>query len=141
VFNPLDHRGIPLDDQIRDWRELNVTPVDPEAVDPYTRCRIITMNGIETASALEPTLDYEQVAGHRHPFDEPRTPYDRDSADPRSKLNALTILSAEQQHVTRYESLIDPGESWWEQLLTHEYQIQTGGPHPVQRLRVEAHHA
>ena len=258
MFNPLDHNGIPLDQQIRDWRELNVEPVDPEAVDPYTRCRIIAMNGIEVeavlfqhqlarncpddevrrqlafvryvesqqqrvvnwllpglASVLETTLGYEQVAvdltawvarhepdpylrqayefgvledfdhlyryanlyemverrkaekivdqvtevmpgrptkvQHRHPYDEPCTPYDRNSVDPRSRLGALTVLSAEQQvmiyymnvgpqymepiarqlyqeislieqeHVTHYESLIDPGETWWERLLLHEY--------------------
>lgn len=258
MFNPLDHNGIPLDQQIRDWRELNVEPVDPEAVDPYTRCRIIAMNGIEVeailfqhqlarncpddevrrqlafvryvenqqqrvvnwllpglASVLETTLGYEQVAvdltawvarhepdpylrqayefgvledfdhlyryanlyemverrkaekivdqvtevmpgrptkvQHRHPYDEPCTPYDRNSVDPRSRLGALTVLSAEQQvmiyymnvgpqymepiarqlyqeislieqeHVTHYESLLDPGETWWERLLLHEY--------------------
>jgi hypothetical protein len=258
VFNPLDHKGIPLDRQVRNWRQLNVTPIDPEVVDPYTRCRIITMNGIETeavmcdhqfmrcwpddevrrqisylgyiesqqqrvvdwllpgvASVLETTLGYEQTAvdltawvarnepdpylkqayefgvvehvdhlyryanlyemierrladkivdgvtevmpgrptmlQHRHPYDEPRHPYDRDSVDPGSKLHALTILAAEQQvmnhymnvgphymepiarqlyqeislveqeHVTHYESLLDPNESWWERLLLHEY--------------------
>jgi hypothetical protein len=258
VFNPLEHKGIPLDQQIRNWRELDVEPIDPEAVDPYTRCRIITMNGIEVesilfqhqvarncpddevrrqlayvryvenqqqrvvnwllpglASVLETTLGYEQVAvdltawvarhepdpylkqayefgvledfdhlyryanlyemverrkaskivdqltevmpgrptklEHRHPYDNVRDPYDKNSVDPRSKLHALTILSAEQQvaiyymnvgpqymepiarqlyqeislieqeHVTHYESLVDPGETWWERLLVHEY--------------------
>jgi hypothetical protein len=258
VFNPLDHKGMPLDQQIRNWRELDVEPIDAEAVDPYTRCRIITMNGIEVeailfshqmartcsdpevrrqlaytryvenqqqrvvnwllpgvASVLETTLGYEQVAvdltawvarhepdpylkqayefgvledfdhlyryanlyemverrkaekvvggvtevmpgrptivEHRHPFDNVRDPYAKDAVDPRSKLHALTILSAEQQvaifymnvgpqymepiarqlyqeislieqeHVTHYESLVDPGETWWERLLTHEY--------------------
>jgi hypothetical protein len=258
VFNPLDHKGIALQHQIRSWRELNVEPIDPEAVDPYTRCRIITMNGIEVeaimfqhqfarvcpdpqvkqqlaytryvesqqqrvvnwllpgvASVLETTLGYEQVAvdltawvarhepdpylrqayefgvledfdhlyryanlyemverrkaekivdsltevmpgrptvlEHRHPFDEVRTPYDKDLVDPRSKLHALTILSAEQQvmiyymnvgpqymepiarqlyqeislieqeHVTHYESLCDPTETWWERLVLHEF--------------------
>src|SRR5690606_35274027 len=47
-FNPLQERGIPLDRQLRNWRELNVDPVDPDHADPYTKCRIITMNGIET---------------------------------------------------------------------------------------------
>jgi hypothetical protein len=258
VFNPLDHKGIPLDQQIRNWRELNVEPIDPEAVDPYTRCRIIVMNGIEVeaimfqhqfarncpddevrrqlaytrfvesqqqravnwllpgvASVLETTLGYEQVAvdltawvarhepdpylrqayefgvledfdhlyryanlyemierrkaekivdgvtevmpgrptvaEFRHPYDNVRDPYDKDAVDPRSKLHALTILAAEQQvmifymnvgpqymepiarqlyqeiglieqeHVTHYESLLDPGENWWERLVTHEY--------------------
>jgi hypothetical protein len=258
VFNPLEHKGLPLNQQLRNWRELNVEPIDPEAVDPYTRCRIITMNGIEVesilfqhqfarncpdnevrrqlaytryvenqqqrvvnwllpgqASVLETTLGYEQVAvdltawvarhepdpylkqayefgvledfdhlyryanlyemlerrkaekivdgltevmpgrptiaEHRHPYDNVRDPYAKDAVDPRSKLHALTILSAEQQvaiyymnvgpqymepiarqlyqeislieqeHVTHYESLLDPTENWWERLVTHEY--------------------
>jgi hypothetical protein len=257
-FNPLEHEGMPLDRQVRNWRELNVTPIDPDHADPYTRCRIITMNGIEVeailhshafarvcpdpevkrqlaevryaehqqqkvvnwllpgaASTLETTLAYEQVAvdltawvarmepdpylkqayefgvledfdhlyryanlyemiehrkaekvvdqltevmpgrptvaEHRHPADNVRDPYDRGQASPLSKLHALTIMSAEQQtmnfymnvgpqymepiarqlyqeiglieeeHVTHYESLIDPGETWWERLVNHEY--------------------
>lgn len=46
-FNPLQERGIPVDEQIRNWRELNGEPFDPDAVHPYTRCRAIVMNGIE----------------------------------------------------------------------------------------------
>jgi hypothetical protein len=46
-FNPLSERGIPLDQQIQDWPALNVTPYGRD-VDPYTRCRIITLNGTET---------------------------------------------------------------------------------------------
>ncbi len=258
TFNPLQERGIPLDKQLRNWRELDVMPTDPDHADPYTRCRIITMNGIEVesimfshhmarhcpdmdvkrqlaqvryieaqqqkvvnwllpgvASVLETTIAYEQVAvdltawvarmepdpylkqayqfgvledfdhlyryanlfemiehrkaekivddltevmpgrptylHHRHPVDNVREPYDRSAAAPISKLHALTIMSAEQQtmnfyanvgpeymepiarqlyqeiglieeeHVTHYESLVDPGESWWEMLLNHEY--------------------
>ncbi|MFG2000811.1 hypothetical protein ACGFNU_16865 [Spirillospora sp. NPDC048911] len=257
-FNPLEHRGIPLDRQVRNWRELNVDPVDPDRSDPYTKCRIITMNGIEVeaiffshhfnricpdpdvkrqlaevrlieqqqqkvvnwllpgqASVLETTISYEQVAvdltawvsrmepdpylkqayefgvledfdhlyryanlyeilehrkaekivgdlteimpgrptlvEHRHPADNLRDPYDRSKTEPISKLHALTIMSAEQQtmnfymnvgpmymepiarqlyqeiglieeeHVTHYESLVDPGETWWERLVNHEY--------------------
>ncbi|HEV7931469.1 MAG TPA: hypothetical protein VGP70_03995 [Actinomadura sp.] len=257
-FNPLEHRGIPLDEQVRNWRELNVTPVDPDLGDPYTKCRIIAMNGIEVeaiffghhfnrmcpdqdarrllaeiryieqqqqkvvnwllpgqASPLETTISYEQVAvdltawlarmepdpylkqayefgvledfdhlyryanlyemiehrqaekivdqltevipgrptavHHRHPADNVRDPYDRNKAEPISKLHALTITAAEQQtmnfymnvgpqavepiarqlyqeiglveeeHVTHYGSLLDPGETWWERLVNHEY--------------------
>ncbi|WP_030841985.1 hypothetical protein [Streptomyces hygroscopicus] len=257
-FNPLEQRGIPLDRQMRTWRELDVQPIDPDRCDPYTRCRIIAMNGIEieavlfshhmarhcpdqdvrrqlaqtraveaqqqkavnwllpgVASVLETTIAYEQVAvdltawvarmepdpylrqayqfglledfdhlyryanlyemiehrkaeeivqglteimpgrptkyHHRDPTDNVRDPYDRGRTDPLSKLHALTIMSAEQQtmnfylnvgpqymepiarqlyqeiglieeeHVTHYESLVDPGETWWEQLVNHEY--------------------
>lgn len=258
AFNPLEHRGIPLERQVRSWRELNVEPIDPDNADPYTRCRVITMNGIEVeaclfshhltrvcadmevkqllaevrqieqqqqkavnwllpgqASVLETTIAYEQVAvdltgwvarmepdpylrqayefglledfdhlyryanlfdmiehrkaeeivdglteimpgrptgrQHRHPADNLNEPYDRTKAAPISKLHALTIMSAEQQtlnyymnvgpqymepiarrlyqeiamveeeHVTHYESLVDPGETWWERLVNHEY--------------------
>jgi hypothetical protein len=258
TFNPLKERGIPLDRQLRNWRELDVEPVDPDHSDPYTKCRIITMNGIEvesilfshhfarvcrdldvkrqlaevryleqqqqkavnwllpgSSSPLETTISYEQVAvdltawiarmepdaylqqayefgvledfdhlyryanlyemiqhrkaekivdnltevmpgrptkyHHRHPVDNVREPYDRTSAQPISKLHALTVMSAEQQtmnfymnvgpqymepiarqlyqeialieeeHVTHYESLLDPGETWWERLVNHEY--------------------
>ncbi|AEW98319.1 hypothetical protein [Streptantibioticus cattleyicolor] len=258
AFNPLEQRGIPLDHQVRNWRELNVEPIDPDHCDPYTRCRIITMNGIEVeailfshqfarhcpdpevkrrlaqlrymeaqqqkvvnwllpgvSSVLETTIAYEQVAvdltawvarmepdpylrqayqfgvledfdhlyryanlyemiehrkaeevvdrltevmpgrptalHHRDPLDNVRDPYDRTKASPLSKLHALTVMSAEQQtmnfymntgptymepiarqlyqeiglieeeHVTHYESLVDPGETWWEQWVNHEY--------------------
>jgi hypothetical protein len=257
-FNPLEQRGIPLDRQLRNWRELDVTPIDPDHCDPYTRCRIIAMNGIEVeaiifshqfsrhctdpdvrqqlarvryieaqqqkavnwllpgvSSVLETTIAYEQVAvdltawvarsepdpylkqaydfglledfdhlyryanlyemiehrkaeaivdgltevmpgrptplHHRNPVDNLREPYDRTRVDPLSKLHALTIMAAEQQtmnfymnvgptymepiarqlyqeiglieeeHVTHYESLVDQGETWWEQLVNHEY--------------------
>ncbi|MEU3726294.1 hypothetical protein [Streptomyces sp. NPDC031705] len=45
-------RHVPLDRQLRSWRELNVSPIDPDASDPYTRCRIIAMNGIEVEAIL-----------------------------------------------------------------------------------------
>jgi len=87
---------------------------------------------------------------HRHPGDDLRTSYDRLVAQPLSKLNALTILAGEQQtrnyymnvgpsfadpvarqlyaeiasieeqHVTQYESLQDPTETWAERWLVHE---------------------
>src|SRR5690606_20374838 len=49
---PLEQRGIPLDRQLRNWRELNVEPIDPDHCDPYTRCRVITMNGIEVEAIM-----------------------------------------------------------------------------------------
>jgi hypothetical protein len=91
------------------------------------------------------------VVEHRDPVDNLRDPYDRGTAATISKLHALTLVAAEQQtmnfymttgnmymepiarqlyqeiglieeeHVTHYESLMDPGETWWERLVTHEY--------------------
>jgi rubrerythrin len=92
-----------------------------------------------------PTVDE-----HRHPADNLRKPYDRTKAAPLSKLHALTIMAGEQQthnfymnigpmyadpvarqlyaeiasieeqHVTQYESIIDPEESWLEKWVMHE---------------------
>ncbi|MDB4962760.1 MAG: hypothetical protein JWP01_2759 [Myxococcales bacterium] len=87
---------------------------------------------------------------HRAPEDELRRPYNRNTASLLSKLNALTIVSAEhqvhdyymnigpqfadpvarmlyaeiasieEQHVTQYECLADPDETWLEKWLLHE---------------------
>lgn len=257
-FNPLEEKGIALEDQVRNWSELSVTPYDRREVDPYTRCRIIAMNGIEVESilfshqfnrhtdvpevkevlaevraaeqqqqkavnwlipaeesTLEVTLGYEQVAvdltawlaraepdpylkqtydfgliedfdhlyryanlyellegktaegivrqltevmpgrptanEHRHPKDNIRKHFDKHTVDPLSRLHAITVTATEQQtmnfymnignrymepmarslyaeiamveeeHVTQYESMLDPAESWFEQLVQHEY--------------------
>ncbi|HYC01015.1 MAG TPA: hypothetical protein VEC57_17910 [Candidatus Limnocylindrales bacterium] len=90
------------------------------------------------------------VEEHRAPEDDLRMPYEKMSAHPLSKLNALTILAGEQQtrnyymnvgpifadpvarqlyaeiasieeqHVTQYESLIDATETWLEKWVMHE---------------------
>lgn len=258
AFNPLAEKGIPLDKQLRNWSELNVQPYDSDHVHPYTRTRIITMNGIETESiffshqfarhtadpdirkylaqsrrieqqqqkavnwltpatesTLQVTIGYEQVAvdltaflartepdpylkqafefglledfdhlyryanlldmlegkkaeeitgrlteimpgrptadEHRHPIDDVRQPSDRKQANPLSLLHAMTLVAAEQQtmnfymnvgnrpleplarglyleiaeieeqHVTHYESLLDPTASWFERDVMHQY--------------------
>ncbi|HET6821362.1 MAG TPA: hypothetical protein VFH34_01870 [Anaerolineales bacterium] len=92
-----------------------------------------------------PTVDE-----HRDPLDDLREHYDKEKAQPLTKLHALTIVagehqthdyymhygpwfadplarqlyaeiaSIEEQHVTQYESIIDPTESWIEKWLLHE---------------------
>jgi rubrerythrin len=87
---------------------------------------------------------------HRDPEDEVRDHYHKKTAAPLSKLHALTIKAAEQQtwnyymnigpqfsdpvarqlyaeiasveeeHVTHYSSMMDPGETWLEQWVLHE---------------------
>ncbi|WPU63876.1 hypothetical protein [Peredibacter starrii] len=87
---------------------------------------------------------------HRDPSDELREAYDREKAEMLSKFHALTIMagenqthdyymtigpmfsdptarqlyaeiaSIEEQHVTQYESIIDPNESWLEKWMMHE---------------------
>ena len=52
AVNPLDQKGIAVPDQFRNWSELNPTPYDKRTVDPYTRTRVILMNGVEVESIL-----------------------------------------------------------------------------------------
>ena len=257
-FNPLHEKGIPLDDQVRNWKELNVEPYKKDQVHPYSRTRGILLNGIEVEaimfshqmarntldpdirrqlgfmrrieqqqqkainwlipgdeSTIEVTLGYEQVAvdltawlarhepdpylkqvydfalledfdhlyryanlyqliegkkadqvcddlteimpgrptiyEHRHPHDEIRRPMTALAAHPQSILNALTIVAGEQQtmnfymtignryqepiaratyaeiamieeqHVSHYESMLDPAASWFENLVLHQW--------------------
>ena len=87
---------------------------------------------------------------HRAPEDDLRAPYDRHATALITKLHALTLVGAEyqthdyymtvgptyadplgrqlyaeiasieEQHVTQYESIVDPEETWLEKLLLHE---------------------
>ncbi|HEU0037254.1 MAG TPA: hypothetical protein VFQ53_41875 [Kofleriaceae bacterium] len=87
---------------------------------------------------------------HRHPLDDLRRPYDHQRAETLTKLHAMTLVagehqthdyymtigpmfadptaralyaeiaSIEEQHVTQYESLVDPRESILEKWLLHE---------------------
>src|SRR5690606_14311552 len=52
AFNPLEEKGIPLEKQLRNWRELNVEPYRKEEVHPYSRTRGILMNGIEVENIM-----------------------------------------------------------------------------------------
>ncbi len=52
AMNPLDQPGMALDDQFRSWSELSSVPYDKYDVDPYTRTRVILMNGIEVESII-----------------------------------------------------------------------------------------
>ena len=282
-FNPLEERGIPIEKQLRNWSELNVEPYDKNEIHPYSRARVILMNGIEVESimfshqfarhtdnidvkralaltrrveqqqqkvvnwltpgnesTLEVTIGYEQVAvdltaflaqnepdpymkqaydfglledfdhlyryanllellegkkaeaivqgltdvlpgrptivEHRHPFDEVRRHYDKASVDPRTRINAMTLVAAEQQtmnfymnmgnrymeplarglyleiaqieeqHVTHYESLLDPLESWFQQEVFHQFNecylyhsLMEEEPHPRLKAIWELH--
>jgi len=87
---------------------------------------------------------------HRFPLDDLRNSYDRRTASPLTKVQGLALMAAEQQtrnyymnfgptfadplarqlyaeiasieeqHVTQYESLLDPDEGWLEKWLLHE---------------------
>lgn len=91
------------------------------------------------------------ISHHRHPYDEIKCPINNSTAEAITRLHASIITAAEQQtmnfymnigqyytsdigrrlyqeiglveeeHVSQYGSLIDPNQTWFENLLNHEY--------------------
>ncbi len=51
-MNPFNEKPMNLEDGIMDWATAYPTPYCKNTVDPYTKVRIILMNGIEVESAL-----------------------------------------------------------------------------------------
>ncbi len=46
-MNPFELRPAKLESLIMDWRQMTPVPYDRNTVDPYTRTRVILMNGTE----------------------------------------------------------------------------------------------
>lgn len=104
-----------------------------------------------TRELTEITVGRPTILEHRHPFDDVRQHFDGKTAEIITQLHAMTIVAAEQQtmnfymnvgnrpadmlgrglyleiaqieeqHVTHYESLLDPDASWCQRLVMHEY--------------------
>src|SRR3954470_4120562 len=91
MFNPLEHRGMAIEDQLRSWRELNVEPYDKLAIHPYSRSRIILMNGIE----VESILFSHQFARHT------------DNPEVKEKLALSRRIEAQQQKAINW---LSPGD-------------------------------
>ena len=51
-MNPFEQIPIKMEDGIMDWASMYPTPYNKKTVDPYTKIRIILMNGIEVEAAL-----------------------------------------------------------------------------------------
>ncbi|MGI6469305.1 MAG: hypothetical protein GXZ09_04135 [Syntrophomonadaceae bacterium] len=51
-MNPFEQRPAKVDDGIMDWATLYPQPYDKQTVDPYTKIRVILMNGIEVEAAI-----------------------------------------------------------------------------------------
>lgn len=257
-FSPLQHKGIPIEEQPRAWSDLVTRPFARQEIHPYSRARALLVNSVELEavtfshqmarntldpevrrrlgwlrrieaqqqkavsallpgddSALSVTLGYEQAAvdltafiaqaepdpylrqvydfaliedfdhlyryanlyqlleghraeevcgdlteimpgrptcfEHRDPCDEVRRPLTVLAAHPQSVLNALTLVATaqqamnfymavgprhqepiaralyaeiamvEEQHVTHYESILDPTASWLQNLVLHQW--------------------
>lgn len=131
-FHPLQERGVSLEGV-----SLEMDLIEGKKAEPIIGRLTEMMPG-------RPTM-----VEHRHPFDDIRKHHDKHSVHPLTRLHVLTITTAEQQtmnfymnvgnrylepiarglyeeigqieeqHVTQYESLLDPLESWFEQELFH----------------------
>jgi hypothetical protein len=51
-MNPFDQKSMPIKDTIMDWATMYPTPYNKMTVDPYTKLRIILMNGIEVEAVM-----------------------------------------------------------------------------------------
>ena len=257
-MNPFKEKPMPLEKAFQNWKELYPKSYDKREVDPYTKTRIILMNGTEfeanwfshqlarhtdnndlrreialtreiekqqqlkisllkpiNETPLEHTISYEQlavdltaelakreldcnvktaldfalledfdhlyryanllemdqgiaaewlvgryteimpgrptIAHHRYPMDNVKRSIDAKNSETQTVLSTMIITAAEQQtmnyymnitnfacndlarrlyqeialveeeHVTQYESLMDPNSTWLEMLLWHEY--------------------
>ncbi len=47
TFNPFEERPIPVEKWFMDWDTMYPCPYNKETVNPYTKCRIVLMNGTE----------------------------------------------------------------------------------------------
>ncbi len=257
-MNPFQEKPMPIEKALQNWKELYPQSYDKREIDPYTKTRIILMNGTEfeanwfshqfarhicdndlrrdialtreiekqqqlqisllkpaNETILEHTISYEQlavdltaelakreldcnvktaldfalledfdhlyryanllemdqgiaaewlvgryteimpgrptIAHHRYPMDNVRRSINAKKSDTQTVLSTMIITAAEQQtmnyymnvtnfacndmarklyqeialveeeHVTQYESLMDPNATWLEMLLWHEY--------------------
>lgn len=102
AFNPLQEKGIPAEKQVRSWSDLNVRPYNKNEVHPYTRVRIIFMNGIE----VEGALFSHQFARH--------------TGDMELKKVLALSRRAEQQQQKTVNWLIPPDETVLEATIGYE---------------------
>lgn len=51
-FSPFKEKGTSIEKQIQAWSEVIPQPYDKENIDPYSKARIILMNGIEVEAAM-----------------------------------------------------------------------------------------
>ncbi len=102
AMNPFEEKGIPLEKQTKPWSMVNPVPYDTRDVHPYTRCRVILMNGIEVESALF----LHQFARH--------------TVDPELKQMQAVVRRIEQQQQKMVNWLIPASESTLEVTIGYE---------------------
>jgi len=101
-FNPFKEKGMPAEKQIHSWSKMNVKPYNKHDGHPYTRTRIIFMNGIEVEGAI---FSHQF---HRH----------TDDLELRKKLALSRRIEQQQQKMINW--LIPADESVLEATIGYE---------------------
>lgn len=52
MMNPFEEKPIAMEKTIRDWKNVYPEPYSKMEADPYTKCRVILMNGIEVEAVM-----------------------------------------------------------------------------------------
>ncbi|WP_027367742.1 hypothetical protein [Desulfocurvibacter africanus] len=102
AFNPFKEKGLPAEKQYTNWNTLNVKPYDKGAIDPYTRCRIILVNGAEFEA---------NWFGHS---------WARHCDDPEAKRQIAMTRRLEQMQQKMISALIPANESVLEHTIGYE---------------------
>src|SRR3546814_7821824 len=92
------------------------------------------MNALTIVSAEQQTMNYYMNSGNR-------------PTDPMARAIYLEIAQIEEQHVSHYESILDPSLSWLTNLVLHEYNecwlywscMQTESDQRIKAIRSEEH--
>ena len=101
-FKPFGMESIPLEEQPLTWKDMSPAPYDKRAVDPYTRTRVILMNGIENNAVL-----MSHVIARMHP-------------DPEVKRSIAMIRRADSQQQVAVNWLNPADQSVIETTLGYE---------------------
>jgi len=116
AFNPFKEKGMPLEQQCTNWSQINVKPYDKNAIDPYTRCRIILVNGAE----FEANWFGRQWARHCDDLEAKRhIAYTRRMEQMQQKMISALIPANESvlEHTIGYEQVATDLTAW---LARHE---------------------
>lgn len=101
-FNPFQETPIPVEKWFMDWNTMYPCPYNKETVNPYTKCRIVLMNGTE----FEAQWFSRNFSRHC------------DNNDIRREL--ATVRRSEQQQQKRISVLKPKNESILEHTITYE---------------------
>ena len=101
-FNPFEERPLPIEKTYMDWNAMYPCPYNKETVDPYTKCRIVLMNGTE----------FEAQWFSRN--------FSRHCTDNDLRRDLASLRRVEQQQQKRISCLKPKDESILEHTITYE---------------------